>query len=105
MIRHIVLFKLKEFGSASEKSAAANEVLKKLDELPGAIGLIRRYKAGIDVRKLNWSYDIVLEMDFDTIADIDAYTIHPVHQDFIAFNKDYSAAKVCIDFELGKVNT
>jgi hypothetical protein len=101
MIRHIVMFKLKEFGSESEKAAAANEVLKRLDELPAAIDLIRRYKAGIDVRKLNWSYDIVLEMDFDTIADIDAYTVHPAHQNFIAFNKDFSIAKVCIDFELG----
>jgi len=105
MIRHIVMFKLKEYDSESEKTAAANEVLKRLDELPVAIDLIRRYKAGIDVRKLDWSYDIVLEMDFDTIADIDAYTVHPAHQDFIAFNKDYSAAKVCIDFELGRVKT
>ena len=102
MIRHIVMFKLKEFASESEKTIAANEVLKKLDELPGAIDLILRYKAGIDVRNLNWSYDIVLEMDFDTLADIDAYTVHPAHQKFIAFNKDYSIAKVCIDFELVK---
>ena len=100
MIRHIVMFKLKEFASESEKTIAANEVLKKLDELPGAIDLILRYKAGIDVRKLNWSYDIVLEMDFDTLADIDAYTVHPAHQKFIEFNKDYSVSKVGIDYEL-----
>ena len=100
MIRHIVMFKLKEFASDSEKASAANEVLKKLDELPGAIKVIQRYKAGIDIRKLNWSYDIVLEMDFETLADIDAYTVHPAHQEFIAFNKDYSIAKICIDFEI-----
>jgi len=94
------MFKLKEFDSDSAETAAANELLKQLDKLPEAIDLIRRYKAGLDVRKLNWSYDIVLEMDFDTIADIDAYTIHPAHQKFIAFNKDYSVAKVCVDFQL-----
>ena len=94
------MFKLKEFASESEKTIAANEVLKKLDELPGAIDLILRYKAGIDVRNLNWSYDIVLEMDFDTLADIDAYTVHPAHQEFIKFNKDYSVSKVGIDIEL-----
>lgn len=99
MIRHIVMFKLKEFESVSEKTAAAEEVIKRLDELPAAINVIRRYKAGIDVRKLNWSYDVVLEMDFETMADIDAYTVHPAHQKFIIFNKDYSVAKVCIDFE------
>jgi len=102
MIRHVVMFKLKEFNSETTKMTAANEVLKQLDKLPVAIDVIRHYQAGIDVRKLNWSYDIVLEMDFDTLADIEAYTVHPAHQKFIAFNKDYSIAKVCIDFELVK---
>lgn len=100
MIRHIVMFKLKEFANNSDKITAAAEVKNRLDELPLKIDVIRRYKAGIDVRKLNWSYDIVLEMDFDTLADLDAYIIHPVHQEFIAFNKEYSIAKTCVDFEM-----
>jgi hypothetical protein len=94
------MFKLKDFASDVEKNAAAIEVKNRLDALPVKIDVIRRYKAGFDVRKLNWSYDIVLEMDFDTMADLDAYTIHPAHQEFIAFNKDYSIAKTCVDFEI-----
>jgi hypothetical protein len=100
MIRHIVMFKLKDFASDAEKNAAAIEVKNLLDELPLKIDVIRRYKAGIDVRKLNWSYDIVLEMDFDSLAELDAYTVHPAHQAFIAFNKEYSIAKTCVDFEM-----
>jgi hypothetical protein len=100
MIRHIVMFKLKEFADDSEKLTAANEVIKRLNELPLAIDVIRNYKAGIDLRKLSWSYDIALEMDFDNMADLDAYIIHPVHKDFIEFNKNYSQDKVCIDYEL-----
>jgi len=100
MIRHIVLFKLREYQNEIEKINAAREVLNHLDELPSKINLIQRYKAGIDVRKLDWSYDIVLEMDFNTMADLDAYTIHPAHQEFVAFNKDFSVGKACIDFEM-----
>lgn len=100
MIRHIVMFKLKDFGTEADKMAAAAEVKKRLDELPAAIPVIRKYEAGIDIRKLDWSYDIVLTMDFDSMADLDAYTVHPFHQEFITFNKDYSAAKVCIDYEI-----
>jgi hypothetical protein len=100
MIRHIVLFKLKDFPDQSEKMIAANEVIKHLNELPTKIDLIRRYEAGIDLRKLAWSYDIVLTMDFDTLADLDKYTVHPAHQAFIAFNKDYSVDKVAIDYEM-----
>jgi len=100
MIRHIVLFKLKDFSSEDEKLKAAQKVISHLDELPLKIDVIRKYEAGIDVRKLSWSFDIVLTMDFDNMADLESYTIHPAHQDFIAFNKDYSAEKVCIDYKL-----
>jgi hypothetical protein len=100
MIRHIVMFKLKEFASEAEKMSATVEVKNRLDELPLKIDVIRRYKAGIHIHKLNWSYDVVLEMDFDSFADLDTYIIHPVHQEFIAFNKDYSIAKTCVDFEM-----
>ncbi len=100
MIRHIVMFKLKEFSTESQKLSAANDVKNRLDELPAKIDVIRKCKTGIDIRRLEWSYDIILEMDFDTIADLDAYTIHPAHQEFIAFNKEYSIDKVCIDFQL-----
>jgi hypothetical protein len=100
MIRHIVTFKLKEFPNDAAKMAAAEIVKARLDELPKKINLIRRYEAGIDIRKLAWSHDIVLVMDFDTMTDLEAYTIHPIHQEFVAFNKDYSEAKVCIDYEV-----
>ncbi len=79
--------------------AALEEVIKRLNELPEKISLIRKYKAGVDIRKLSWSFDIVLEMDFENIADLDTYTIHPAHQEFIAFNKEYSVDKVSIDYE------
>ena len=100
MIRHIVMFKLKDYNLESEKMAAAALVKKRLDELPSKINEIRNYEAGIDIRRLNWSYDIVLTMDFDTLADLEAYIIHPDHKKFIEFNKDFSVDKVCIDYEI-----
>lgn len=98
MIRHIVLFKLKDFSSEDGKLKAAQEVIRHLDELPPKIDVIRKYEAGIDVRKLSWSFDVVLTMDFDSMADLESYTIHPAHQEFIVFNKEYSVEKVCIDY-------
>lgn len=92
------MFKLKDFPGESEKLEASKKVINRLNELPSKISEIRKYEAGIDVRKLSWSYDIVLIMNFDTIADLEAYTIHPAHQDFITFNKDFSVEKACIDY-------
>ncbi len=100
MIRHIVMFKLKDFPGEIEKLLAAQEVIKHLNELPSKISVIRKYEAGIDVRNLSWSYDIVLIMDFDNMTDLETYTVHPAHQEFITFNKDYSVNKTCIDYEV-----
>jgi DNA-binding Lrp family transcriptional regulator len=100
MIRHIVMFKLKDFPGETEKMKAAQEVIKRLNELPLKIEVIRKYEAGVDLRKLSWSYDVVLTMDFDNLTDLETYTVHPVHQEFIVFNKDYSVEKVCIDYEV-----
>ena len=100
MIRHIVMFKLRNFDNETEKTEAVNELLRRLDELPSKIDLIRKYEGGADIRKLEWSYDISLVMDFNSMADLEAYTIHPAHQDFVAFNKDFSIAKVCVDYEV-----
>jgi hypothetical protein len=94
------MFKLKDFPGESEKMTAAQEVIKRLNELPSKIDVIRKYDAGIDVRKLSWSYDIVLIMDFDNMTDLETYTVHPAHQEFIAFNKDFSVEKTCIDYDV-----
>ena len=94
------MFKLKEFESDTDKIAVAAKVLEHLNELPKKIDLIRKFEAGVDVRKLEWSYDISLVMDFDSMNDLDAYTIHPAHKEFVAFNKDFSVAKVCVDYEI-----
>jgi hypothetical protein len=94
------MFKLRNFDNETEKTEAVNELLRRLDELPSKIDLIRKYESGADIRKLEWSYDISLVMDFNSMADLDAYTIHPAHQEFVAFNKDFSIAKVCVDYEV-----
>lgn len=99
MIRHIVQFKLKDFATEALKMEAVSLIKNRLDELPLKIGLIRRYEAGIDIRKSASSFDIVIVMDFDSLADLDAYTTHPVHQEFVAFNKDSSVAKASVDYE------
>ena len=100
MIRHIVMFKLKDYPTEILKEKAALEVKNRLDQLPIQISFIKNYKAGIDTRKLEWSYDIVLQMDFRNMSELDAYTIHPAHQKFVVFNKDYSVSKVSVDYEI-----
>lgn len=94
------MFKLKDFPGETGKLTAVMEVKRRLDELPLKINVIRKYDSGINVRELSWSYDVVLTMDFESLADLETYIVHPVHKEFIEFNKDYTAEKVCIDYEV-----
>lgn len=100
MIRHIVMFKLREFDNETLRQQALLAVKNRIDELPSKISLIRRCETGIDIRKLPSSYDLILTMDFDNMADLNHYTEHPDHQEFIRFNKNYSVAKASVDYEI-----
>lgn len=98
MIRHIIMFKLKECAGPSEKIAMAEKVKNELEKLKEQIGFIKFLEVGINTVDLPFAYDIVLNTDFETMDDLEAYRIHPAHKAFIEFNKNYSVAKVSVDF-------
>ena len=100
MIRHIVMFRLKEYPSPAEKQKAAKEVLDQLLLLPSKISVIRTFEAGINICTDAWAYDLVLDSTFDSEADLEIYRYHPDHLAFIAFNRNYSADKAVTDFVL-----
>ncbi len=98
MIRHIVMFRLREYPTAAEKQKAAGEVLDELRKLPEKIHVIRSFEAGANICSDAWAFDIALDLTFDSEADLEIYRYHPDHQAFIAFNRNYSASKVVVDF-------
>lgn len=100
MIRHIVMFRLKEYPSPEEKQKAAEEVLHELNHLPVKIGFIKSFEAGINFCKDSWAYDLVLDSVFESAEDLERYRVHPDHQSFIAFNKNYSVDKTVVDFNI-----
>lgn len=98
MVRHIIMFKLKDFSDPSEKLEMAIKVKNELEKLKEKIEVIKFLEVGINVEPLPFAYDIVLNTDFETMEDLNAYRIHPAHKAFIEFNKDFSVSKVSVDF-------
>ena len=74
MIRHIVLFWLKD---KSEKNI--RETVDILNSMKGKIPGMLTIDAGADVVKSPRSCDICLCETFDTLASLEAYRTHPVH--------------------------
>jgi hypothetical protein len=99
MIRHIVAFKLKEYSTPQEKQSALQTVKAELLKLPSKISVIRSFEVGIDAVHGPASYDLVINSTFDSLEDLENYRVHPDHQAFIAFNKDYTVEKVMVDYQ------
>ncbi|MGE5424069.1 MAG: Dabb family protein [Syntrophothermus sp.] len=100
MIRHIVMFRLKTYPSPEEKQKAAEAVLQQLKMLPEKISVVKTFEAGINFSSESHAFDLVLDSTFDSAGDLEKYRIHPDHQAFIAFNKDYTVEKAVVDFNI-----
>jgi len=99
MIKHLVMFKLKEFDSAEEKMAAAQKVKINFLELKNRIKEIISYEVGINIVNSPSSYDIVINSEFDSLENLLKYQKHPAHIAAVNFNSAYSINKVVVDYE------
>lgn len=94
MIKHIVLFKLKDRSSENVERAA--QVLR---DMEGKIEVLRSIEVGIDVLHSERSYDIALTTSFDTMDDLQTYQVHPVHQKVIEYMTSVRESSVSVDYE------
>jgi hypothetical protein len=98
MIRHIVLFKIKDFSSDSERNEAIQNVLVTFRSLVGQIPQIRHFRVEPDCIHLPSSYDVVIDSIFDSTDDLKAYQAHPAHLDAVNLNKQWSETKIVCDY-------
>ena len=94
MITHIVLFKLKD--NSEEAVARTAAVLR---DMEGKIDELKSIEVGIDVLHSERSYDISLITKFDSMADLEAYQVHPVHKKVIEHMMQVREASVSVDYE------
>ena len=95
MLRHMFLWKV-------APGADPDEIIRILNELPAAIPWIRGWEIGKHhgpVRYANtWEYGMTV--DFDSLADYNAYSDHPVHQEIVPKIVPMFAARAVVDIEL-----
>lgn len=95
MVTHIVFFKL-----ADPTPANISAVRDKLLSMQGQIDELRHLEAGIDVIRSERSYDVALITKFDSLADLQAYQVHPYHAgEVIPFMRANCSSIVAVDYE------
>lgn len=94
MIRHVVLFAFK----ADASPAAFEEWRAGLDRMRGNIPGMLRLSHGADVVRGQRSFDYAIVADFETLADIDVYNDHPLHEPLKSFSFPNSESIHSVDF-------
>ena len=99
MIKHIILWQLKETLSEDEKTAARAEAKRRLEALNGKIDGMIELKVVTD-RLPSSNADMMLDSTFTDESALKAYQVHPDHV-FVADNfiRPYAKARLCLDFE------
>jgi hypothetical protein len=99
MLKHIVLFKLKDEVPQNEKMRLMTKFKEAIENLPTKIPSIRKIEVGFNTNPKE-SWHIALYSEFDTLEDVKLYAIHPEH---IAAGKIIAEIKenrACVDYQL-----
>ncbi|MBQ8501287.1 MAG: Dabb family protein [Bacteroides sp.] len=98
MVRHIVLFKLKDEVPADEKWAAMNRFKEAIEALPAKIPTIRKIEVGLNLNPAE-TWHVALYSEFDTLDDVKAYAVHPEHVAAGKLLAEVRESRACVDYE------
>ena len=100
MIKHIVVWKLKENAHGNTKDENAQQIKEKLEALNGKIEGLIKMEVGFDFSKTETSADIVLYSEFETKEDLDNYQVHPLHKAIMPFVGEARSERRMVDYEV-----
>lgn len=100
MIKHIVMWNLKEdLGGRSSDDIKA-EMKQRLEGLRTLIPEIKKIEVGFNYNTSEFGMDVVLYSEFDSAADLDAYQVHPAHVEAAGFIKSVVRERKVADYEI-----
>lgn len=98
MIKHIVMWKLKDSAHGNTKEQNAKLIKEKLEALNGRIEGMIRLEVGIDFSKTDSSGDVVLYSEFMTEKDLENYQNHPEHKAVMPFIMEARTERRVVDY-------
>ena len=97
MVRHIILWKLKESMTDEEKTAARAEAKRRLEALNGQIeGLI--HLTVITDRLPSSNADMMLDSSFTDAEALAGYQVNPKHLEAAGYVRSVVESRLCLDF-------
>ncbi len=100
MLKHIVMWTLKEHAEDADKATNTLKMKAMLDACATLIPGILKFETAIRQPGLEATYDIVLYSEFTDKAALDAYQEHPDHKAIKPFISAVREARQCMDYEV-----
>lgn len=100
MIKHVVLFKLKQFDSVEELNSKCAEIKNQLEDLMGKVPTLKSINVSINCNP-NEQFHICLESTHDDMEGLQAYATHPLHVNISKeLIRPILEARSCVDFKI-----
>ncbi|NTW69655.1 MAG: Dabb family protein [Chlorobiaceae bacterium] len=100
MIKHIVMWQLKDEAHGNGRQANAALIKEKLEALQGRIPGLSAIEVGLDFSCSESSCDVVLYSEFVDRQSLDAYQAHPEHQALKPFIGEACCDRRVVDYEM-----
>ncbi|MGL5317698.1 MAG: Dabb family protein [Bacteroidales bacterium] len=97
MIKHIVMFQLKELDTPEAKEAKLQEIKKGLEDLVGKVPTLISMVVGINCNPAE-KYDLTLISEFESMEALEEYVVHPDHVAIGAVIRECLRARACVDY-------
>ena len=98
MIRHIIMFKFNDIND-DDRLQKAKRMKEVFSPLKSKIDIIQSYEIGINSKKTDFSFDVVITSEYKSWEDLETYIKHPEHQKAIKLCKYIKKEKAIVDYE------
>lgn len=100
MVKHIILWKIKDEYSENEKESIKNNIKLNLEGLKGKISGLIDIKVNICGLKSS-NVDLMLDSSFDDEPSLNNYSVNPLHVEVAdTYVRPYMSNRSCLDFEV-----
>ena len=99
MIKHIVVWRLKDFAEGADKFENAKKIQSLFEMLRSKIKEIRFLDVGINLAHSEEAADLVLYVEFEDRKGLAIYQNHPEHLKIVEFLRKVRTERRVIDYQ------
>ena len=100
MVKHVILWNLKDELSADEKKKVAKGIKEGLEGLAGKIPGLMDIRVNIEPLASS-NCDVMLDSSFESEEALKGYAVHPAHVAVAdGAVRPYTKSRVCMDYEV-----